>query len=159
LASAKPQKNTRRVSESDPQERMPGLPTSRTWHVGMAYSIPFNKPFFAGRELDHIAQAVAQGDVSGNGRFTRRYARLIEERPGIARGLLTPSCTAALELAASVCNLGPGPDRLRIAARADTARCRAMPDRIPGRRADGSRWLDSRSSRPRRPAPAMERRA
>jgi dTDP-4-amino-4,6-dideoxygalactose transaminase len=74
---------------------------------GMALRIPFNKPFFAGRELDYIAQAVAQGDVSGNGPFTRRCARLLEERLGIARVMLTPSCTAALEMAAMLCNLGP----------------------------------------------------
>ena len=74
----------------------------------MSYRIPFNKPFFAGRELEYIAQAVAQGDVSGNGPFTRRCAEYLEERLGIHRVILTPSCTAALEMAAMLCNLGPG---------------------------------------------------
>jgi len=74
----------------------------------MPYRIPFNKPFFAGRELECIAQAVAEGDVSGNGPFTRRCARYLEERLGIHRVILTPSCTAALEMAAMLCNLGPG---------------------------------------------------
>ena len=44
----------------------------------MSFRIPFNKPFFAGRELEYIEQAVAQGDVSGNGPFTRRCAELLE---------------------------------------------------------------------------------
>ena len=74
----------------------------------MAYRIPFNRPFLAGRELAYIAEAVGQGDVSGNGPFTRRCAAFLEERLGIHRVVLTPSCTAALEMAAMLCNLGPG---------------------------------------------------
>lgn len=74
----------------------------------MDISIPFNKPFLAGRELDYIAAAVAAGDVSGGGPYTRRCATLLEARFGIHKVLLTPSCTAALEMAAMLCNLQPG---------------------------------------------------
>lgn len=73
----------------------------------MSYRIPFNKPFFAGRELEYIAKAVADGDVSGNGPFTRRCAAMLEHRFAVGRVLLTPSCTAALEMAAMLCELGP----------------------------------------------------
>lgn len=70
--------------------------------------IPFNKPFIAGKELYYIAQAVASGNISGDGRFTEQCSRLLEKRFGIHKVLLTPSCTAALEMACMLCRLGPG---------------------------------------------------
>ncbi|MFM9962549.1 MAG: dTDP-4-amino-4,6-dideoxygalactose transaminase [Planctomycetaceae bacterium] len=74
----------------------------------MSADIPFNKPFIAGRELYYIAQAVTFGNLAGDGAFTQRCSRLLEQRFGISQVLLTPSCTAALEMAAMLCNLGPG---------------------------------------------------
>jgi len=70
--------------------------------------IPFNKPFIAGKELYYIAQAVTLGNIAGDGQFTKQCCRLLEERFGIHKVLLTPSCTSALEMAAMLCNLGPG---------------------------------------------------
>ncbi len=70
--------------------------------------IPFNKPFIAGKELFYIAKAVTYGNIAGDGYFTKRCAELFEERFGIHKVLLTPSCTAALEMAAMLCDLGPG---------------------------------------------------
>lgn len=74
----------------------------------MQYQIPFNKPFIAGKELYYIAQAVTYGNLSGDGFFTERCSRMLEERFGIHKVLMTPSCTAALEMAAMLCDLGPG---------------------------------------------------
>lgn len=74
----------------------------------MAERIPFNKPFVAGKELYYIAQAVTYGNIGGDGHFTGLCSRLLEERFGIGRVLMTPSCTAALEMAAMLCGLGPG---------------------------------------------------
>lgn len=74
----------------------------------MGEFIPFNRPFIAGKELYNIAQAVTFGNLSGDGRFTQGCARLLEERFGIHKVLLTPSCTAALEMAALLCDLEPG---------------------------------------------------
>lgn len=70
--------------------------------------IPFNKPFIAGKELYYIAQAVALGNISGDGHFTQKCSELLERRFAIPRVLMTPSCTAALEIAAMLCELGPG---------------------------------------------------
>lgn len=69
---------------------------------------PFNKPFVAGRELQYIAQAVKDGNIAGDGRFTQLCSKILEERFAIPRVLLTSSCTAALEMAAMLCELGPG---------------------------------------------------
>ena len=70
--------------------------------------IPFNKPFTIGTELDNIACAVAQGHLSGDGPYSKHCHRWLEERLGCARAMLTHSCTAALEMAAILCDLRPG---------------------------------------------------
>jgi dTDP-4-amino-4,6-dideoxygalactose transaminase len=71
-------------------------------------AIPFNRPFIAGKELYYIAQAVTYGNIAGDGFFTQACCRLLEERFGIHKVLLTPSCTAALEMAAMLLDLRPG---------------------------------------------------
>jgi dTDP-4-amino-4,6-dideoxygalactose transaminase len=73
----------------------------------MAERIPFNKPFVVGKELYNIAEAVLDGWIAGDGRFTERCHHLLEQRYGIAKALLTHSCTAALEMAAVLCEVGP----------------------------------------------------
>lgn len=74
----------------------------------MSVTIPFNRPFIAGKELYYIAQAVTQGKIAGDGYYTKQCARLMEQAFDIPHVLLTPSCTAALEMAAMLCDLGPG---------------------------------------------------
>lgn len=70
--------------------------------------IPFNKPFIVGKELYYIAQAVLGGHISGDGPYTKRCHRWLEERLGTPQALLTHSCTAALEMAALLCDIQPG---------------------------------------------------
>lgn len=70
--------------------------------------IPFNKPYMTGRELWYISQAHANGHLSGDGPFTRRCNRWIEQHTGAGQALLTHSCTAALEMAAMLLELAPG---------------------------------------------------
>jgi dTDP-4-amino-4,6-dideoxygalactose transaminase len=69
---------------------------------------PFNRPFIVGKELFYIAQAVTFGNLGGDGHFTQSCCRLLEDQFEIPKVLLTPSCTAALELAALLCDLEPG---------------------------------------------------
>jgi dTDP-4-amino-4,6-dideoxygalactose transaminase len=70
--------------------------------------IPFNVPYTTGREAGYIADAVAAGYLSGNGSFGRRCEEWLQDRVGSTRAFLTPSCTAALELAAILLDLSPG---------------------------------------------------
>lgn len=70
--------------------------------------IPFNKPFIIGHELDYMAKAVAQGHLSGDGSYTKLCHRWFEEKLGCRKALLTHSCTAALEMAAILCDIQPG---------------------------------------------------
>ncbi len=70
--------------------------------------IPFNKPFIAGKELYYIARSVINGHMSGDGPFTKRCHHWFEETLGCRKALLTHSCTAALEMSAILCDIGPG---------------------------------------------------
>lgn len=76
--------------------------------MDMIRQVPFNKPFIVGRELDYIREAVERGNISGDGHFTKACCELLEQRFGISKVLLTPSCTAALEMAAMLYRVGPG---------------------------------------------------
>ncbi|HEY0613849.1 MAG TPA: aminotransferase class I/II-fold pyridoxal phosphate-dependent enzyme, partial [Candidatus Elarobacter sp.] len=70
--------------------------------------IPFNKPFETGDEFRYIAEAIAAGHLSGDGRFTRLAQEWLERETGAHRALLTHSCTAALEMSALLADVGPG---------------------------------------------------
>ena len=70
--------------------------------------IPFNRPSFEGREQVYIAQAIANGHISGDGPFTKRCQAFLEKALGVPRVLLTTSCTHALEMAAVLLDIRPG---------------------------------------------------
>jgi dTDP-4-amino-4,6-dideoxygalactose transaminase len=70
--------------------------------------IPFNRPFIIGRELEYIAQAVSSGHLAGDGMFTKKCNQWLENQFSANKVLLTHSCTAALEMSAILCNIGPG---------------------------------------------------
>ncbi|MCS7157389.1 MAG: dTDP-4-amino-4,6-dideoxygalactose transaminase [Blastocatellia bacterium] len=72
------------------------------------YRIPFNRPSLTGREQAYMAQAVANGHISGDGAFTRRCRELLEQLLDAPCVLLTPSGTHALELMALLLNIEPG---------------------------------------------------
>lgn len=70
--------------------------------------IPFNWPHMSGKELYYIAEAHFNGSLAGDGPFTKRCHGWLEERTGCKKGLLTHSCTAALEMAALLLDIKPG---------------------------------------------------
>ncbi|HYX08160.1 MAG TPA: aminotransferase class I/II-fold pyridoxal phosphate-dependent enzyme, partial [Bacteroidales bacterium] len=70
--------------------------------------IPFNKPFLTGDELDYIEDAVSEGKISGNGKYTKKCQQFFQEQFGFNKCLLTTSCTDALEMAAILLNIGEG---------------------------------------------------
>lgn len=61
-----------------------------------------------GRELAYIEEAHRNHRLAGDGPFTARCSRWLEERIGGRRALLTHSCTAALDMAAILAEIGPG---------------------------------------------------
>ena len=76
--------------------------------ASMTPPIPFNRPFVSGAELDNIRRAIDAGHLSGDGSFSSRCHEWIARNTGAARALLTHSCTAALEMAALLTDVGPG---------------------------------------------------
>jgi dTDP-4-amino-4,6-dideoxygalactose transaminase len=58
-----------------------------------------------GSDLAYISQAVAAMHASGDGSFTMRCEKLLQDYLGVPRVLLTSSCTHALEMAALLLNL------------------------------------------------------
>lgn len=74
----------------------------------MEPKVPFNKPFITGKEIEYIASAISNGGIAADGHFTRRCAELLADRFSIPKVLMTSSCTAALEMAAMLCDLKAG---------------------------------------------------
>lgn len=74
----------------------------------MQYRIPFNVPPFTGREIDYIKEAVADRKICGDGAFTERDNAYFETKTGVAKCLITTSCTHATEMAALLADIREG---------------------------------------------------
>lgn len=70
--------------------------------------IPFNKPYFSGRELKYLEQVCHSTTMSGNGYFTKKCHTFFEQKYGFRKCLLATSGTDALEMCAMLCELKPG---------------------------------------------------
>lgn len=70
--------------------------------------IYFNEPPFVGTELAYVRQAIDNKKICGDGEFTKKCNKWIEEKTGSQKVLLTTSGTAALEMAALLCDFQPG---------------------------------------------------
>lgn len=70
--------------------------------------IPFNKPPLTHSEEHYVLQALQSGKISGDGFFGKKCQAWFEENLPCKKSLLTPSCTAALELAALLIDIQPG---------------------------------------------------
>jgi dTDP-4-amino-4,6-dideoxygalactose transaminase len=71
-------------------------------------NIPFNKPYMTGNEISYIREAYSNGQLSGNGHFTKKCHQWLEKKTASSKALLTHSCTAALEMAAILANIQSG---------------------------------------------------
>lgn len=70
--------------------------------------IPFNTPYFTGKETDYIKDAVVRKRISGNGYYTQKCQAFFEENYHFLKCLLTTSCTDALEMASILIDIQPG---------------------------------------------------
>jgi dTDP-4-amino-4,6-dideoxygalactose transaminase len=70
--------------------------------------IPFNRAQVVGSEFRYISQTLEAGHISGDGVFTKKCHELLEKELGVAKALLTTSCTHALEMAALLLEIAPG---------------------------------------------------
>lgn len=70
--------------------------------------VSFNIPPYVGKELEYIKAAIKNNKICGDGEFTKKCNKWLEERFKSNKALLTTSCTHALEMAALLCDIKPG---------------------------------------------------
>lgn len=70
--------------------------------------IPFNKPPYTGHEDQFVLTAMRSHKISGDGPFTELCHDWFKQNLPCKKALLTPSCTAALEMAAILIETKPG---------------------------------------------------
>lgn len=70
--------------------------------------IHFNVPPFVGTEFKYMKEAVDNHKICGDGPFTQKCNKWIEERFGVPKALLTTSGSSALDMAALLCEIKPG---------------------------------------------------
>lgn len=70
--------------------------------------IPFNRPPFVGTEIEYVTQAIKSHKICGDGEFTKKCSKWLEDQTGEAKVLLTTSCTHATEMAALLSDIQPG---------------------------------------------------
>ncbi|MBT9585563.1 dTDP-4-amino-4,6-dideoxygalactose transaminase [bacterium] len=75
-------------------------------------NIPFNKPYVSNSAASLARQVLDSGHLSGNGVYSQKCCQWLERESGCQRAFLTPSCTAALEMSALLCEITPGQEVL-----------------------------------------------
>ena len=70
--------------------------------------INFNVPPYTGKEMSYIEKAIKSRKICGDGEFTKKCSKWLEETTGATKVLLTTSCTHATEMAAILTNIKPG---------------------------------------------------
>ncbi len=70
--------------------------------------ISFNVPPYVGKEQEYIAEAIAAHKICGDGAFTKKCNKWIEDKTGVSKALLTTACSTALDMAAILTEVGPG---------------------------------------------------
>ncbi len=70
--------------------------------------IDFNVPPLVGCEKEYVAKAIDSHKISGDGEFTKKCSKWLEEKTKSSKVLLTTSCTHATEMAALLAKIEPG---------------------------------------------------
>ncbi|MGN1326847.1 MAG: dTDP-4-amino-4,6-dideoxygalactose transaminase [Clostridia bacterium] len=69
--------------------------------------IDFNIPPYIGKEKEYISQAIENRKICGDGEFTKKCHKWLEEKTN-SNVLLTTSCSHALDMAAILADIKPG---------------------------------------------------
>lgn len=70
--------------------------------------ISFNVPPFQKNAIAYIQDAINSHKICGDGVYTKKCSEWLEEQTGVAKALLTTSCTHALEMAALLAGIQAG---------------------------------------------------
>ena len=71
-------------------------------------AIPFNKPAYFEEAFPYLQEVLKQGHLAGDGSFTKKCNKRLEEVFGVSKALFTTSCTHALEMSAILLDIQPG---------------------------------------------------
>ena len=93
---------------SPPAIAFAGSSTSQRSELPSDSRILFHQPTITGRELPHIADAINRSQVGEDGFFTRACTEFLQDRFSIDTALMVNSCTAALEMAMTLCGVSAG---------------------------------------------------
>src|SRR5437762_3317057 len=74
--------------------------------------VPFNRACVTGDEFPNIQQAINDMWLAGDGAFTKKCQKMLEQMVGAPKCLLTTSCTHALEMAALLLDIQDGDEVL-----------------------------------------------
>ncbi len=70
--------------------------------------INFNVPPYTGKEMEYIRHCVENQKICGDGEYTHKANKWIEDKTGCDTALLTTSCTSATELSALLAGIKEG---------------------------------------------------
>jgi dTDP-4-amino-4,6-dideoxygalactose transaminase len=70
--------------------------------------IPFNKPYYSGKEKSYIVKAMDTRILTGDIEMLRYCESFLEKKYGFNKVFLTNSCTMALEMSAVLADIQPG---------------------------------------------------
>lgn len=70
--------------------------------------VNFNIPPYVGKELEYVSDVVKKHKICGDGEYTKKCSKWMEDRFEANRVLLTTSGTSALDMAMLLCDLKPG---------------------------------------------------
>lgn len=70
--------------------------------------IYFNIPPHIGKEIEYIKNVIESNKICGDGEYTKKCNKWLEQQTGTSKALLTTSCTHAIEMAAILADIKPG---------------------------------------------------
>ncbi len=70
--------------------------------------IQFNKSIYLPEALKYVEKAIKTSEIAGDGEFTKKSSKMMEEKFDAKKILMTTSCTAALEMSAILLDIKPG---------------------------------------------------
>lgn len=70
--------------------------------------IPFNQVYISGKESAYVNEAIAERELDSDGPFSKRCVQWLQQELDVGYTMLTPSCTASLEMAVLLAGVGPG---------------------------------------------------
>jgi dTDP-4-amino-4,6-dideoxygalactose transaminase len=70
--------------------------------------IPFNKPLILNDEFENLKKVFENDRFSGNGDFSKKCNKILENQTGCSKSIVTSSCTDALEMTSLLTMISPG---------------------------------------------------